>query len=347
MRSACKGIVCLTTALICFLLPGSAVAIAHLGERSSFESGWQSPPKLSPEDEARLADLETRLKLAESHGDAAAQSDLLNSIGVLRYKADQFDEAIEAFTRALVVSRDQSNERGEATTLAELGATYIKSGAVREGLEAYQKSLPLWKKLDTAQAAAILGRVAEVFRQLGDRTSALRFNEQALQAFRDAGDQAGEAAVLNNIGLSYFVTGNKKKGIEFFNRAWMAYHAAGSEPGEGAALNNLAVGYSLSGDQLSALAMFEKAMTLQGKRGNHIEVAALLQDIGVVYSKMGQMEKARFYCDAALSMYGAMGNHEAENRTLAILTSLDKKRRGRLKMRDQLQMELAQSPPTQ
>lgn len=345
MHSACKGIVCLTTALICFLLPGSAAASAHLGESSSLESGWQSSPKLSTEDEARLADLETRLKLAESQRDPATQSDLLNSIGLLRYKAEDFDEAIEAFMRSLAISRAQSNARGEATALAELGAAYIRNGAVRDGLEAYQKSIPLWKKLDTAQQAAILGRVAEVFRQLGDRSSALRFNEQALQAFRDAGHKAGEAAVLNNIGLSYFVTGNKKKGIEFFNRAWMAYHVAGSEPGESAALNNLAVGYSLAGDQSSALAMFAKAVSLQQKRGNRTEVAALLEDMGVVYSKIGQMEKARFYCDAALSIYDAMGNHEAENKTLAILTSLDKKRHGRSKAKDELQMQLAQSPP--
>lgn len=345
MRTASKGVVYLATGLVCLLPPCFAAPSAHVGERSSIEPAWQSPAKLSAEDEARLADLETHLKLAQSKGDAAAESDLLNSIGLLQYNAEDFDEAIETFTRVLTISRRTLNERGEATALAELGATYIKSGTVRDGLEAYQRSLPIWKKLDIAREAAILGRVAEVFRQLGDRTSALRFNEQALQAFREAGDKAGEAAVLNNIGLSYFVTGNKKKGIEFFNRAWMAYHAAGSEPGEGAAMNNLAVAYSLSGDQSSALAMFEKAMILQGKRGNHIEVAALLQDVGVVYSKMGQMEKARFYCDGALSIYGAMGNHEAENRTLAILTSFDKKRHLKSKAMNELQMELAQSPP--
>ncbi|WP_109484421.1 tetratricopeptide repeat protein [Occallatibacter savannae] len=239
------------TALNCILLLicASGAARADVGERNSYADGWQSSAKLSAEDDARLTDLMSRLKVAERGSDLSGEADLLNSIGLIHYKAEEFDDAIEAFTQALDLRRGLGDERGQATELAELGSTYGQKGMAREAIEVYQKCVPLWKRLDVAQEAAILGRIAEIFRQLGDRGGALHFNQQAEAAFEQAGDKAGRAAVLNNMGLAYFVTGDKKRGREYFGKALAAYHDAGNSLGEAAAQMNLAAGYSLSGDQ--------------------------------------------------------------------------------------------------
>ncbi|WP_420818730.1 tetratricopeptide repeat protein [Occallatibacter savannae] len=84
---------------------------------------------------------------------------------------------------------------------------------------------------------------------------------------------------------------------------------------------------------------------MQRQRGDRAGEAAVLRDIGLVYARLGQNQRAESYCDLALSIYRELGNREAEKSTLATLTSLDNRRRGKSKVKLEGQIEMASSPP--
>ena len=346
MHSVSRRLSSPAAALTCFLLlslsPGLAMAGSH--NTNTFEFSSPGPVRLSLLDEARLAELESRQKDADARRDYIAEAEITDSIGVLHYAAGQFDEALDAFTNALTQYCRLGDERGEARELSELGATYAQKGMDRQAMESYQRSLPLWRKLDQARLAAVLGRIAEIFRTLGDVDSAVRFNQQALSVFITLGDRAGQATVLNNMGLSYFLTGNKKKGTEYFNRACAAYLDAGDTSGEATAFNNLGVAYSGLGNESKALSAFDKALALQRQSGNRAEQAAILEKMGVLYHVMGQSKTAQVYYDSALSIYREVGDHQGERKTSEELTLLDSNgHRGTSKTKKGRHTELAES----
>lgn len=275
---------------------------------------------LPPEAQERLSELEARLTDAHGNGDAQAEAGILHSIGLLNYANQRFDEALEAFSKSLALYRQLSAESSEAAELCEVGAAYTALGMEQKALDAYKEALPLWRRLDRGREAATLGKIAEVFRTLHDAREALHFDQAALEAYVQVGDRGGEATVLNNIGLAYFVSGNERKAVSYFDKARTAYHAVANLAGEATALNNLAVAYAASGDNIDALASFEQALELHRQGNDRGAEAVTLNSIGMVYSRMGQSLIANRFYGQAASIYHALGDQQAETRELNALS---------------------------
>jgi tetratricopeptide (TPR) repeat protein len=334
LKSRKSFLISLFSVALVFLLPTCLKGLepdAHEATTTEM-SGLKSAP-LSPDAQERLSELEARLADAHDKRDAQAEAGILHSIGLLNYANQRFDEALDAFSKSLVLYRQLSAENLEAAELCEVGAAYTALGMDEKALDAYKEALPLWRVLDRGREAATLGKIGEVFRTLHDGGEALHFDQAALEAYKQAGDRGGEATVLNNIGLAYFVSGNERKAVGYFDKARTVYHAVANLAGEATALNNLAVADSASGDNVDALASFEQALELHRKSNDRSAEAVTLNSMGVVYSRMGQSLIAnRFYSQAA-SIYHALGDREAEARepNALSLAATDAKRNGHQK----------------
>lgn len=296
-------------------------------------------PRLAPllqEAQEKLRELDDRLKEAHDKGDAPTEAQVLDSIGLLNYVNQRFDEALEAFSRSLAIYRQLNSEKFEATELCEMGAVYTAQGMEQKALEVYKQALPLWRGFDRGREAATLGKMAEIFRSLHDPGEALHFDQAALEAFSKAGDRGGQATVLNNMGLAYFASGSERKAASYFEKARALYREVKNQAGEATALNNLAVACSASGNNTDALAALDQALELDRKVNDRNGEAMTLNSIGVVYSRMGQSLMAHRFYGLAASTYRALGDQQAETReTNALsLAITDAKRNGHKKKTD-------------
>ena len=291
---------------------------------------------LSQEAQGRLAELEDGLRYAHDEGDAQAEASILDSIGLLNYGNQRFDEALEAFSRSLALYRGLKAESFEATELCEQGAAYTALGMQQKALDSYKEALPMWRRVDRQREAATLGKIAEVFCMLHDSVEALHFNQAALDSYVQVGDAGGQATVLNNIGLAYFSSGNNRKAMSYFESARNAYLIAANPAGEATALNNLAVAYAASGDNNDALVSFDEALELQRKGSDRSAEAVTLNSIGIVYSRMGQSSMARKLYGEAASIYHTLGDQQVKTRDLNSLSLpvSEAKREGRKKKAD-------------
>jgi tetratricopeptide (TPR) repeat protein len=127
--------------------------------------------KLLPEDHFKD---ETILKDKQVHGA------VLGNLGLAYSDLGEPRKAIEHYEKALKISREMGNRRGEGNHLGNLGIAYSHLGSPRKAIEYYG---------------------------------------QALKISREVGDRRGEGNVLGNMGLAYSDLGKPRKAIEFLKQS--------------------------------------------------------------------------------------------------------------------------------
>ena len=164
---------------------------------------------------------------------------------VLR-KAGTFAEAI-----ALLEARQK--ELGESATLEERRALRIATADVhfywasneqeryefRAAILHYQAAYELDKTERIVDACTALISLGLVYADLGEKSTALKFYNQALPLFKQIGSQEGEAATLTGLGKVYADLGEKSAALKFYNQALPLMRKVGNTLGEAATLSSI------------------------------------------------------------------------------------------------------------
>lgn len=127
----------------------------------------------------RSIELKEKL-LAELSAETEISGYLLGSLGILYEQIGLYEKSIDCSEKALVISREIGDRRGEGNTLGSLGNAY---------------------------------------RDLGQVEKAIGYYEDALVIAREIGDRRGEGIWLGNLGMGCGDLGQVEKAIEYYEDA--------------------------------------------------------------------------------------------------------------------------------
>ena len=124
----------------------------------------------------RSIELKEKL-LAELSGDDEISGYLLGSLGILYYQISSYKKAIEYSEKALGISREIGDRRGEGNALGNLGNAYYSLDHTEKAIEYYEKALAI---------------------------------------SREIGDGFGEATLFNNLGIAFQDKNMYKEAFAFY-----------------------------------------------------------------------------------------------------------------------------------
>jgi CHAT domain-containing protein len=231
--------------------------------------------------------------------------------------------AIQQFERALQLSQGEAQKVRWAFALVFLGKIYDDLGEKTKALEYYNQALPILRDVgDGSGEATTLNNMGVVYDALGEKTKALEYYNQALPILGDVRNRSIKATTLVNIGMVYFDLGENTKALEYHNQALPIWRAVSNRSGEAATLNNIGMVYSALGENTKALEYYNQALPIVRAVGNRSGKATTLSNMGRVYSDLGKKTKALEYYNQALPILRAVGNRSVEATTLGNISNL-------------------------
>ncbi len=153
---------------------------------------WNSDLATLLEDLDRLEEAAEALgRAAELAGDGAMKARLLNRLGTVRHARGDQNGALESYERSLALKESAGDDRGAWNTLLNLANLYREMGEPTSALEHARRAAKL--DPDSARRARAEAVVAHAALEAGESGDHL---DRARAAFRSAGDREGEAALL-------------------------------------------------------------------------------------------------------------------------------------------------------
>ncbi|MBI1760208.1 MAG: CHAT domain-containing protein [Acidobacteria bacterium] len=207
---------------------------------------------------------------------------------------------------------------------AEATITYQGSAdSVRQGIEKYEKVIPLWQALgDRGQEAVTLSTIGHLYKLLGESRQALAYQQRALPLHQAAGNRSGAAQTLYNMGAVYGELGDPQKALTPYQQALDIYQALGDRSMEAAVFGNMGVIYSGLGEQQQALELFNRALVLKRAMRDPYGEATLLNNIGLVQNYLGESQQALDSYQRALPLYRALNHRAGESTALNNIATL-------------------------
>ncbi len=189
-----------------------------------------------------------------------------------------------------------------------------------EAFEKLQEALQLFREAGNQQMQGnTLSSLGEIYRSTGKYEEAINYHQQALAITRKIGDQSGEGTILNNLGLVYRNSGEYKKAINYYQQALAIVREVDNQPTEGATLSNLGSVYQSIGKYEEAINYHQQALAVTRKIGDQSGEGTILNNLGEVYRNLGEYKKAINYYQQALAIIREVGNRAGEG---AILNNL-------------------------
>lgn len=181
----------------------------------------------------------------------------------------------------------------------------------------FEEALPAYRLAgNRAGEADALARIGDVAAELGENQRAVEYYNLALPLWKAVGDRKGEAVTLSNLALAHDSAGDKQKALDYYSQSLPPTREVGDRRGEGITLNNIGLVYNSLGENQKALDYFNLALPLRKTIGDRRGEAITLHNIGLVYESLGELPKALEYYDPALKLFKSLGNRRTEALTL-------------------------------
>jgi tetratricopeptide (TPR) repeat protein len=238
---------------------------------------------------------------------------ILGNFGLTYYYLGQMERAIEYHERALAISKDIGDRRGEGTNLGNIGNAYSDLGQVERAIEYYERALAISKDIgDRRGEGTNLGNIGNAYSALGRVERAIEYYEQALAISQEIGGRRDEGHHLGNIGAAYLALGQLERAIEFCERALAISKDIGDRRSEGNHLGNIGNAYNVLGQVERAIEYYEQALAISKDTGDRRKEGNWLGNIGTACYALGQVERAIEYYEQALAISKDIGNRRGE-----------------------------------
>jgi len=237
------------------------------------------------------------------------------------------DRAIEFFNKALALSQQIADRRGEVYALRSLAFTHLYSDQNKARVYLDQ-ALQLSKDLDDkVNEAFILNMIGGLHLNLGELHAALNYYFQVLEIRRTFNDWRGLTSTLIAMAVVYSDLSEWQKAIDYYEQALAAVQNLKEfKPQDiskkGVLLNNLGYTYSLLGDLDRATEHYQEALGLFEGINERRTQATALTNIGNAESLQGNYTQALNAYNHALVIQRELNERKGEAYTLLYKGSL-------------------------
>ncbi|MHA1275063.1 MAG: tetratricopeptide repeat protein [Promethearchaeota archaeon] len=123
-------------------------------------------------------------------GDSIKEGDVLESLGIIYLKKEQYHKSLEYYSLALEIYNKFGEDLKNAEINYKMGNIYFEFFKNYEkALDKFERSYELYRQLnDTKGMAECLHKLGDIFIAIGDINSAIKYFEEAKQAFQEIYD---------------------------------------------------------------------------------------------------------------------------------------------------------------
>lgn len=263
---------------------------------------------------------------AETQQDKRKQARYWNELATIFVKLGRYQQAIQYFELALVVSREFGDRRSEGSIIGNLANVYVSLGEPNRAIEYYELALSIAREMgDRAGEATTLNNLSTAWDSRGDKRKALELYEQSLPLIREIGDRRGEATTLSNIGAVWNALGEKRRALEYHEQALPLSRVIGDRRGEATNLTNIGAIYDDLGDKQKALQYYEYALELFRAIADLRGEGITLNNIGEANASIGLTDKARSYYEQAVTLFDKLNDVRSREVVLKNIQNIQSK----------------------
>ncbi|ALN94226.1 tetratricopeptide repeat protein [Lysobacter gummosus] len=205
-------------------------------QRAKIDAGDEAPNALFARAKAQLEaghleEAERSLDCADAvigeDGDARLRYELVRRRGILDFRREWIPQALSRFECAVTLSTALGDRAATARDLSNLGAALRRLGDFRGALRSLTASLDIQR--GTGQVSgAVLNNIADVYRELRQTDTAMRYYHDALAFYRGKGEPIEAAHVLETMAEVALDTGDARQASAWLQEALAAYRTGGN-----------------------------------------------------------------------------------------------------------------------
>ena len=243
--------------------------------------------------------------------------------GLIQQRIGQYDEAEHTFRLALAraEARQRFDEQAAAHNLLSFLA-YLRSDYDGVGRHA-QHALDLAAHTsEAALRAPGLRHLGIAIYRTADYARALQLYDEALIAYRQAGNQLGMASVYNNIGFVLRTQAHYAEAIAAFQEALTIYEATGQVEGVALIYSNIGRTYAFSGDLEQARQYLERGLALSTESRTDWITVKIHRTMGNVFAQNKQWARASTHAQQARTLAAVLGSDEDLGAALRLLAEI-------------------------
>ena len=154
------------------------------------------------------------------------------------------------------------------------------------------------------------------------RPEAIKKYEEAVAAFRAAGERRGEGSALTNIGVVYNVLNQRQKALDYLTQALAIHKFVGDQVEEARTLVYMAYASSVLLERQKSLEYFNQSLRISQALGDGAAEAARLREISGIYNALGDLQMALNYSNLALQKSRAIRSRALEAAALVAIGSM-------------------------
>jgi CHAT domain-containing protein len=239
--------------------------------------------------------------LLRAVGERTDESDALNKAGQIRFLLAEYQQALDAFNRAVEAARLAADGRREYTATANIGTVYTFVGDQPKALDYYNRTLALAQALGNKKdQATLLNNIGQAYSRMSENAKALDYYNRALPLARAERDVRQEASTLNNIASIFDRQGESAKALDTYNQSLLLRRSADDRIGEAATINNIAMLYSRKGENQKALDVYVQGLALCRAGGFRKGEETTLYGMANALARMNNLADARARIEEAI-----------------------------------------------
>ncbi|NND30965.1 MAG: response regulator [Saprospiraceae bacterium] len=231
-------------------------------------------------------------EIVEAFEDSTDNTEVLLVSGKMAHDQARYDDALHLFFQALDQYEINRDTTAIASTLTQIGQSYLRLRKNQEAGEVFHRALQLHQMTNNLEGIQVsTADVGVALQRLGQIEPALLRYKQSLVMARRLANISEEAILLGNIGSSYRALANYDSSIHFLKEALQLKMKTGTGSTVAHTLNDLAETFFEYGDYDQAL-----------------EYAHLALDTSIVSNAVSQHSYARLTLSR---IYEKIGNYQS------------------------------------
>jgi tetratricopeptide (TPR) repeat protein len=215
-------------------------------------------------------------------------------LGKAMINQNTLDEALSELETARKLYEGIGNRQGEAAVLNAIGVLHKRKNEFAKAMEYYDASMKIKEELgDKRGMAASLGNIALLYEIMGERDQALAALERSLEIRKEIGDKVGISNALNKIGQIYQSDGKFEEALANYERSYEIRREVGSKDLMASSLSDMGSIYAMMGRYDKAAEMDSLALVLRSETGDARDKAESLRNISETLIDRGKLREAR------------------------------------------------------
>ena len=236
------------------------------------------------------------------------QQRICTCLAVVHNAANQFDKALNLQERALQLSQEIGDVKGEVECYNHLGSFYTGRGQYDLATKFYGKGLELVALNDTMSEAMFYNNLGNMHHASGQYLKSIDYHMKSLRIREAANDTKGRGITYNNLSCVCYSLGQYENSVMYQEKALEISQTIGAKKQVAVSYFNLGCVYQALGKHKLSLENHEKGLKVRKEIGNNEGESRSYREISSVHDALGHFAECMKYHEKALKAEQAIQN---------------------------------------